>query len=298
MKNYSEKIKEIATSIKTNDTILIGAGAGLSTSAGFEYSESRFNKYFSDFTDNFGIKDMYSGGFYTFPTPEITWAWWSRSIWLNRYAPASKPVYKDLLALVKNKNYFVLTTNVDHQFQQAGFEKKRLFYMQGDFGLWQSTLVENNHNYDNFEQVKKMVLSQGFEIDADNNLVINGPIKMAIPSFLVPTIKGRPVKMNLRIDKEFLEDKGWHEASERYTKFVKNNLNKRLLLLELGVGANTPGIIKYPFWQFTAEDKEASLVSISKNLFAVPAEIKSRTLEISEDIGKVLKDVKKELNII
>lgn len=294
MNNYSTKINKLKQLIADHDNILIGAGAGLSTAAGFEYSGARFDYYFSDFKEKFGIHDMYSGGFYQYPTPEITWAWWSRHIWLNRYAPAPKQVYSELLSLVQNKNYFVLTTNVDHQFQQANFDKKRLFYMQGDMGLFQSTLPGKNKNYDNYEQVKEMVLAQGFKIEQDGLLVIpeNAKIKIEIPSNLVPEIANRPVKMNLRIDSEFLEDDGWKKAAQIYQDFLQKNADKKLLLLELGVGLNTPGIIKYPFWQITNQNENAYYISISKDDAFIPDEIKDKSLVFNADINQVLTDLK------
>ena len=138
--DYSAQIEKLALALAEAEAIVIGAGAGLSTAAGFYYDGERFEKYFADYRRKYGITDMYSGGFYPFETPEESWAWWARAILINRYECPVGKVYRDLLALVKDKNYFVLTTNVDHQFQRAGFDKARLFYTQGDYGLWQCSV--------------------------------------------------------------------------------------------------------------------------------------------------------------
>lgn len=198
--NDSEQIENLKTEIETADCILIGAGAGLSTSAGFNYDGERFEKSFSDFRTRYGIADMYSGGFYPYKTLEEYWAWWSRHIWLNRYASGVGKPYADLLALVKDKDYFVLTTNVDHQFQLAGFDQKRLFYTQGDYGLWQCSKACHDKTYGNEETVRQMVTAQK---------------DMKIPSELIPKcpVCGAPMTMNLRCDDKFVQDEGWYEAS-------------------------------------------------------------------------------------
>ncbi|MDO5422491.1 MAG: Sir2 silent information regulator family NAD-dependent deacetylase [Eubacteriales bacterium] len=257
------------------DAVLIGAGAGLSTSAGLTYSGRRFEKYFSDFRDKYGITDMYSGGFYPFETLEEYWAWWSRHILYNRYeCPVGKP-YLDLLKLVEGKDYFVLTTNVDHQFQRAGFDKQRLFYTQGDYGLWQCSSACHSKTYDNETFVREMVEKQ-------NN--------MKIPSELIPhcPVCGKPMTMNLRCDDTFVEDEGWHQAAKRYEIFIEKNHGKRLVLLELGVGGNTPGIIKYPFWRMTAQNPKATYICLNKGEAFCPAEIENRSICIDEDITRIL----------
>ena len=132
--SIQERTEKLAVAIESADAVIIGAGAGLSTSAGFTYSGERFERYFFDFAEEYGITDIYSGGFFPFPNDETRWAWWARAIYYNRYIKAPKPVYENLLKVVSGKDYFVVTTNVDHQFQRAGFDKKRLFYTQGDFG--------------------------------------------------------------------------------------------------------------------------------------------------------------------
>ena len=151
-----EKIDRLRQALTDADAVVIGAGAGLSTSAGFTYSGDRFEKYFSDFYARYGFSDMYSGGFYPYKTSEEFWAYWSRYIYINRYMDAPKPVYQNLLDLVKDKDYFVLTTNVDHCFQKAGFDKKRLFYTQGDYGLFQCSGPCCQETYDNEAIVQQM----------------------------------------------------------------------------------------------------------------------------------------------
>ena len=243
-KDYSKQIDRLKKEIEKADAIVIGAGAGMSTSAGFFYDGERFEKYFSDFHKKYGISDMYSGGFYPYETLEEYWAWWSRHIWINRYDVTVGKPYIDLLKIVENKDYFVLTTNVDHQFQLAGFDKKRLFYTQGDYGLWQCSKACHDKTYDNKEIVHQMVLEQK---------------DMKIPTKLIPKcpVCGAPMAMNLRCDNFFVQDKGWYAARERYEDFIRRHKNMHVLFLELGVGANTPVIIKYPFWQMTAKNPKA-----------------------------------------
>ncbi len=288
--DYSDKITELKEKISGADTIVIGAGSGLSTSAGFEYSGERFRQYFSDFEEKYGFHDMYSGGFYPYETLEEYWAYWSRYIYINRYMDAPKPVYDRLLELVKDKDYFVITTNVDHCFQKVGFDKKRLFYTQGDYGLFQCSEPCCQETYDNEEEVGKMVLAQGYEIGEDGRLVSERRLQRTIPSELVPVCPhcGRPLTMNLRADATFVEDEGWHRAAERYENFLRTRKNPKILFLELGVGYNTPGIIKYPFWQMTAKNPKATYACINRGQAVCPGEIEKQSICIDGDIGKIL----------
>ena len=225
-----ENIRRLKDEIETADAIVIGAGAGLSTAAGFTYSGERFDRYFFDFRDHYGIRDMYSGGFFPFPDEETRWAWWARHIYFNRYIEAPKPVYQDLLSLVRDREYFVITTNVDHQFQRAGFDKERLFYTQGDYGLFQSAGGRIKKTYDNEAWVMKAMAAQGFI--PDENGVFRVPedrmLALRIPSELIPVCPddGGPVSMNLRADDTFVEDAGWYAAAERYTcRHTKENMS-------------------------------------------------------------------------
>lgn len=276
--DFSDNINRLKEKIKMTDAILIGAGAGLSVSAGLTYSGERFNKYFSDFKEKYGIEDMYSGGFYPFDTLEEYWAWWSKHILINRYDVEIGQPYSDLLTLVKDKDYFVLTTNVDHQFQLAGFDKKRLFYTQGDYGLWQCSNTCHNKTYDNEDAVRKMVAGQR---------------DMKIPTELIPKcpVCGAPITMNLRCDDSFVQDEGWYKAAERYNDFIRRHKDLDILFLELGVGANTPAIIKYPFWQMTAQNKNASYACVNLGMAIAPTEIENQSICIDADIGMVLSEL-------
>ena len=290
----TEKINELKTAIAEAEAVIVGAGAGLSTSAGFTYSGERFEKHFSDFAHKYGFSDMYSGGFYPYKTLEAHWAYWSRYILINRYMNAQKPVYEDLLSLVRKKDYFVITTNVDHCFQKAGFDKKRLYYTQGDYGLFQCSGPCCQKTYDNEETVRKMIAAQGLAEDA---AVLNGA-KMTVPSELVPRcpVCGKPMRMNLRADDTFVQDEGWYEAAERYEDFVNSRraaIDGKVLFLELGVGGNTPGIIKYPFWQMTHENPNATYACINFGEAVVPQEIAKKSICINADIGEVMKEMKK-----
>lgn len=270
-----DKTERLKTALKEADAVVIGAGAGLSTSAGLTYSGERFERYFSDFIEAYHIPDIYSGGFYPYDTLEEYWAWWSRHIYYNRYVDPPKPVYQKLLELVRDKDYFVLTTNVDHCFQKAGFDKKRLFYTQGDYGLWQCSVPCHQKTYDNEAVVRQMV-----ELQKD----------LRVPTQLIPQcpVCGKPMTMNLRSDHTSVEDEGWHQASERYSEFLRRHERLKVLYLELGVGANTPAIIKYPFWQMTARNPKAVYACINKGEAAAPSEIAEQSICIDGDIGEVL----------
>ncbi len=287
-----ELIEKLENEIKNSKAIVIGAGAGLSTSAGFTYSGERFEKYFFDFAEKYGIRDMYSGGFYPFPNGETRWAWWARHIYFNRYIEPPKAVYKKLFSILKDKNYFVITTNVDHQFQRAGFEKDRLFYTQGDYGLFQSLNPKNQKTYDNGNWVMQAMEAQGFVKDENAVFSIpdDGIISMQIPTNLIPKCPddNSDVTMNLRADDSFVEDEGWHKASESYYEFLQTNKDRHILFLELGVGANTPVIIKYPFWQMTRGNKKAIYACINYGEAFCPREIEDRSICIDGDIAEIL----------
>ena len=269
------QIPKLKTALDEADALVIGAGAGLSTSAGFTYDGERFRKYFADFEAKYGFHDMYSGGFYPYASPEEHSAYWSRYILINRYTDAPKPVYESLLRLVKDKDYFVITTNVDHCFQKAGFDKKRLFYTQGDYGLFQCSEPCCRETWDNEAVIRQMVAEQK---------------DMKIPSALVPRCPhcGKPLTMNLRADGSFVEDEGWHAAAERYANFLRTREGQKILFLELGVGYNTPVIIKYPFWQMTAKNPRATYACINRGEAFCPAEIADRAVCIDGDIGDIL----------
>lgn len=288
-----EQLGRLRAALSQADAIVIGAGAGLSTSAGFTYSGERFLRYFPDFAETFGITDMYSGGFYPFPNEEVYWAWWARNIYCNRYVDPPKPVYDDLLRLVKDRDYFVITTNVDHCFQKAGFEKARLFYTQGDYGLFQSRRPTEQKTYDNEAWVLQAMEAQGFRRDESGVFVIpeGQKVSMRVPPALFPRNPddGSKVMPNLRVDDTFVEDDGWHRASAAYGAFLRRVEGKRVLLLELGVGSNTPVIIKYPFWQMTRKNPNAIYACLNYNEAYCPKAIESQSICIDGDTGEVLK---------
>lgn len=273
---FSEQIGKIRDRLENADAVVIGAGAGLSASAGLTYGGERFFRYFADFHAKYGITDMYSGGFYPFKTLEEYWAWWSRHIYYNRYVDPPKPVYNELFGLVKDKNYFVITTNVDHCFQRAGFDKKRLFYTQGDYGLFQCFVPCHNKTYDNEELVRRMVAEQR---------------DMKIPTELIPRcpVCGKPMTVNLRCDDKFVEDDGWRAACRNYEKFIRENQGKRVLYLELGVGNNTPVIIKYPFREMTRRNKNATYVCVNLDSARCPEEIRERSVCLTADIAEAVR---------
>ena len=273
--NFSDNIEKLKEKFHTADAVVIGAGAGLSAAAGFTYSGERFEKYFSDFATKYGIQDMYSGGFYPFATPEEHWAYWSRYIFVNRYQDAPKPVYENLLKLVADKDYFVITTNVDHCFQKAGFDKKRLFYTQGDYGLFQCSEPCCQETFDNEDVIREMAEQQK---------------DMKIPTELLPVCPhcGKPLTMNLRSDDKFVEDEGWHRAAERYEDFLRTRAGQKILFLELGVGYNTPVIIKYPFWQMTVKNPNAIYACINQGQAICPAEIRHKSICIDGDISNAI----------
>ena len=291
----SDELDALRQKLAEADAILIGAGAGLSTSAGFAYSGERFRRYFGDFAAQYHFADMYAGGFYPYGSLEEYWAYWSRYIWINRYMDAPKPVYNRLCDLVKDKDYFVLTTNVDHCFQKAGFDKARLFYTQGDYGLWQCSVPCHNETYDNEATVRKMVEAQGFAFAENGDLYVPDGIKlkMKVPSELIPYCQHchKPMSMNLRADATFVEDAGWHAAARRYEAFLRQCRGKKVLYWELGVGMNTPGIIKYNFWQRVWKDRRAFYACINLDEAYCPPELAARSACIKGDIGAVLEQL-------
>jgi len=287
-----EAIQKLRTEIDTADAVVIGAGAGLSTSAGFIYNGERFHRYFSDFAARFGIRDMYSGGFYPYPDAETRWAFWARNIYVNRFMDPPKPVYQDLYSLVKGKDYFVITTNVDHCFQKAGFDKKRLFYTQGDYGLFQSVDPSNRRTFDNEEWVMQAMEAQGFVRNAEGIFEMPaGGVSIRIPTELIPKHPDddSDVTMNLRADDSFAENEGWHAASAAYSDFLRRHEGLHVLFLEIGVGGNTPVIIKYPFWQMTNDNKNAVYACLNYSEAVCPNQIEDRSIVIPGDSGDVIK---------
>lgn len=304
------EIKKLARALDAADFVIVGAGAGLSASAGFSYSGNRFTQWCKPWEDKYDVHDFYAAGFYPFPTSEEFWGYWSAMILANRYECGAGQVYRDLLELLSGKDYFVLTTNVDHQFQLAGFDKKRLYYTQGDYGLFQCGRPCRQETYDNELMVRVMYASLredssgtsalGGGLSAGGTLADNVPlqgraVRTAIATELVPHCPhcGAELTTNLRCDERFAEDEGWHRAAERYYDFVRRSSGCKVLFLELGVGYNTPGIIKYPFWQMTSQNLDATYACVNLGQSMAPPVIESRSITIDADISQVVSDLLK-----
>ncbi len=275
--SYSEKIDKMKACINDADAVVIGAGAGLSTSAGLSYSGKRFEALFPEYIEKYNLPDMYSAAFYPHKTEEELWGYWCKHIYHNRYAAEVNDTYKNLMKLVCDKNYFVITTNCDHLFRLHDFPKEKLFYTQGNYGLFQCSKACHNKTYDNKETVMKMIK----QLD-----------DLKIPSELVPRCPrcGEPMTMNLRKDGYFVEDDGWHAAMKRYSDFIQANKNEKIVYLELGVGFNTPSIIKYPFWQMTYNNKNATFISINIDEAICAKEIIDQSICVTDDIGEAICD--------
>lgn len=273
--NFSTQIDKLRAALAMADAVVVGAGAGLSTAAGYTYSGPRFSRLFGDFAVRYGFSDMYSGGFYPYDTLEEHWAFWSRYVLCNRYEPIPGRVYQQLLDLLRDRDYFVLTTNVDHCFQRAGFDKQRLFYTQGDYGLFQCSRPCCQETWDNEDVIRAMVDQQS---------------DLRIPSELVPHCPhcGAPATMNLRSDGTFVEDEGWHKAAARYSEFLRRHEGMRTLYLEIGVGGNTPGIIKYPFWQMTAANPHATYACVNLGEACAPRELERQSILIDASADVVI----------
>lgn len=289
----TDAIRRARELIRNADAVVVGAGAGLSTAAGFTYSGERFRKYFADAEKTYGFHDMYSGGFYRYPSEETMWTVWSRNIYVNRYMDPPKDTYQSLLQLVKDKDYFVITTNVDHCFQKAGFDKSRLFYTQGDYGLFQCSEPCHKKTYDNEAVIRQMVLAQGFHISDGGSLstLEEAPdVKLEIPNELIShcPVCGRPMALNLRSDNTFVQDEGWYAAAERYDRFLNDRGEGRIVFLEIGVGYNTPGIIKFPFWRYTAQNPNATYICMSHGHSHIPEAIVERSVSLVGDADEII----------
>ena len=290
-RDRAKQLERLRQALDTADAVIVGAGAGLSTSAGFTYAGERFERHFRLWRERYGFTDMYSGGFHPYDTLEEFWGFWSRNILANRYTDAPKPVYGKLMDLIGDKDHFVLTTNVDHCFQKAGIDRHRLFYTQGDYGLFQCSRPCHDKTYGNEEQVRAMCAAVDAKIE--RQLKAGTPsreLDLGIPSDLIPRcpVCGEPMTTNLRCDDTFVEDAGWHAAARRYTEFQRRHEGMRTLYLELGVGGNTPVIIKYPFWQMTAKNPRATYACINYGDAFAPSTIEHRSILIDGDIGETL----------
>ncbi|RGY97964.1 Sir2 silent information regulator family NAD-dependent deacetylase [Clostridium sp. AM58-1XD] len=264
---------------------MIGAGAGLSAAAGLVYGGKRFTGNFGDFIRKYGtvyMQDMYSAGFYPFPTEEERWAYWARHAYINRIEPDGLPVYRQLFELAGTRDYFVLTTNVDHQFWKAGFCDDHIFATQGDYGLIQCAKGCHQKTYDAVRLFEQMN-----EAERD----------CKIPSDMVPKcpVCGGPMEMNLRKDGYFVQDDHWNKAAERYGIFLEKYAEKNVVLLEAGVGFNTPAIIRFPFERMLYDNKKWSLIRLNRDEAAVPAHLGPRALGVQEDIAVSIQDIVSEI---
>lgn len=267
------KLKE---EIENSEYILIGAGAGLSTSAGFSYDGKRFEDNFKDYIKKYGFTDMYSAGFYNFPTLEEYWAYFSLYVYINRYDIEENETYLNLYNIVKNKNYFVITTNVDGRFIDSKFDKDKIFAVQGDFSLLQCSKPCRQETFYNEKYIREMIKYKK---------------EMKIPTELIPKCPycGKNMSMNLRADSTFVQDKNWDKQKLKYENFLKNSYNSKILFLELGVGFNTPSIIKYNFWRMTLNNKKSVYASINLGECYSASDIEERSICIDADISEVLK---------
>lgn len=285
---YEEQIERAANAINRAEVVLIGAGAGLSTAAGLSYGGKRFTDNFGEFIEKYGemyMRDMYSAGFYPFPTEEAKWGYWSKHAWLNRIEPEGLPLYQEVYRLVRDKAHFVLTTNVDHQFWKAGFSDKDIFATQGDYGLIQCEKGCHDKTYDAVKLFGQMNQARK---------------DCLVPSYMVPKcpVCSGNMAMHLRCDQYFVEDKHWHEAAGRYETFLKENQNKSMVLLELGVGFNTPVIIRFPFEKMMREQKNWTLIRLNLEEAVVPESFGDRAIGINQDIAKSIVDIANKISDI
>ena len=274
MDKFVLRLDNAKKAIDEEDFVLIGAGAGLSTAAGIDYTGERFEKYFKDFIEEYNFTDMYSSGFYPFESLEEKWAYWARHVFANRYDVGKTEVYQKLLKLVENKDYFVITTNVEHQFWINGFEDERIFATQGDYGLLQCEKACHDKLYPNRDQVYEW-------LDKTENF--------RIPPQLVPKcpVCGGEMDLNLRKDNYFVEDEKWHEMNKNYSNFL-NRADGNIVLLEIGVGYNTPGIIRYPFEQMAYNNKDITLIRLNKDFPNAIPENKDKTIGFDENVEDIL----------
>ena len=282
--NFNRQLRKASEMLEDADAVIIGAGAGASTAAGLHYGGKRFTENFGDFIAKYGSRsmpDMYAAGFYPFPTEEAKWGYWSKHALVNRFFPPALPMYQQLLELVRNREYFVITTNVDHQFQKAGFAKERVFATQGDYGEIQCKKGCHQSVYDAEQFFRQMDTTRE---------------DCCIPSELVPKcpVCGGRMEMHLRCDSYFVEDEAWHVAADNYANFVERFWDKKVVLLELGVGFNTPAIIRFPFETMVRENETFCLIRLNRDAPAVPASFRERAIGIGGDMARAISDLKEQ----
>lgn len=279
MEEYSSRILQAKQAIKQADYIIIGAGSGLSTAAGLLYSGEKFEKDFREFIEKYHFDNLYSASFYEFKTQEEKWAFFAKMIKLNRYNEKPLKLYQELYEIVKNKEYFVLSTNVDGQFYNSGFDKDKIFEVQGDYSYLQCENACHNKLYNNKELVEKWLRNT-------KNCKIPSDLVMKCP------VCGGNMDMNLRKDANFVQDENWYRQSEKYEDFLSRSKGKNVVLLEIGVGFNTPGIIRFPFERMTAISEKTTLIRINKDYPNPMLEIKNKTNSFDEDTNKIIEDLK------
>lgn len=275
LQSLTDRVTAIRAVLEKADAVIIGAGAGLSDAAGIRYSGSRFTENFKEFIDRYGMTDMYTAGFYPFRTEEEKWAYWSRHIRMNRFDAPAGEVYKQLLELVSDKPYFVITTNVDAQFHKAGFDPKRIWAVQGDYGKLQCAFGCHDKLYDAQELITDMTERQS---------------DCRIPSELVPRcpVCGGRMEINIRKDMYFVQDQNWYDERIRYEDFLNTVKGSNIVFLELGVGYNTPTIIRWPFEKMALKLPNATLIRINRRRADIPKQLAERGISLCEDIQTAL----------
>lgn len=276
MNDFEERIALAKKKFAEAGAVVVGAGAGLSAAAGLDYSGPEFKREFADYIRKYGFPDLYSSSFYEFPTEEERWARWARHIDYIRFRPQAMPLYKDLYDLVKDKNYFVITTNVDAQFRKAGFNPGKIFEVQGDYGMMQCALGCHPKLYSDKETVER---------------ILKHSHDMTVPPEYLPVcpVCGGNMDVHVRKNGFFVQDEAWNKAAGRYEGFITRYAeNRRVVLLELGIGYNTPAIIRFPFERITYRNPEATLVRLNAEYPAGPAETAARTISFTEDMNEVI----------
>jgi NAD-dependent SIR2 family protein deacetylase len=293
--SYQKSIQQLSDVLAQADAVLVGAGSGLSTAAGLDFAGERLQRYFGDFAAKYGMPDMYSGCFSNFESRAERWAYWSRWAWFNRFETIPKPTLQHLKALLTGKDHFVLTTNIDHTFIRAGFDKQKLCYTQGDFGLLQCSGPCHDKTYDDKDLLRQMIAAQGYVEDAQGHFHApeDHAVRMTVPEDLIPhcPVCGREMDFNLFWDDRFVRDKGWHIAHDRYEAWLSEHKTGKMLYLELGVGFNSPGVIKYPFWQMTADNPDAVFATIDLNQPCTWKSIMDRSIVIQGDLDQAVSDL-------
>ena len=293
-----EKIEQLRRLIADADYILIGAGAGLSAAAGLDYAGEDFRREFREWISRYGITDLYSSSFYPFKTEEELWAYWAKHIWFARYRPEALPLYRQLFGVVKEKNYFVITTNVDGQFEKAGFDQECIFATQGDYAFFQPKGQQEQSGACPNSAESRLRSSEAQPASSSPKVLYNNKVWVEqalpaikdcrIPTELIPhTPDGKPVSMNLRCDDTFVEDDHWHQQAARYQQFVEKAYNKRLLLLEFGVGFNTPVLIRFPFEHMAAQFPQTTLVRFNRDYPQLTTGGIHRFISFTEDLPEI-----------